>query len=65
MNFMKLITITERTARDIDRMTSVVLHGEHDTVPGIRQDTIDPVLVQVKWLQIWVEKQSSRLEIHR
>lgn len=50
MNFVKLITITERTAGDINGMTGVVLYGEHDAVPGVRQHAIDSVLVQMKRL---------------
>jgi len=50
MNLMKLITITERAAGDVDGMTRIVLHGEHDAVPGVRQNAVDPVLVQVKRL---------------
>jgi len=50
MNFMELVTIAERTAGDIDRMAGVVLHGEHDAVSGIRQYTVDSVLIQMKRL---------------
>lgn len=50
MNLVKLITITERSARYIDGMASVVLHGEHDAVAGVCQYTVDSVFVQVKRL---------------
>lgn len=50
MNLVKLITITERAAGDVDGVTRVVLHGEHDAVSGVRQNTVNSVLVQVKRL---------------
>lgn len=50
MNLVKLITITERTAGDVDGMASVVLHGEHDAMTGVRQNAVDSVLVQMKRL---------------
>lgn len=50
MNLVKLITITERTAGNVDGMARVVLHGEHDTVAGVRQYAVDSVLVQMKRL---------------
>lgn len=45
VNLVKLITITERTAGNVDGMTSVVLHGKYDAVSGVRQHTINSVLV--------------------
>lgn len=50
MYLVKLITITERATGDINGMTGVVLYGEHDAVPGVRQHAIDSVLVQMKRL---------------
>lgn len=50
MNLVELITITERTAGDIDGMAGVVFHGEYDTVAGVRQYTVDSVLVQMERL---------------
>lgn len=50
MNLVKLITVTEWTAGDIDGMAGVVFHGEHDTVAGVRQHAVDSVLVQMKRL---------------
>lgn len=50
MNLVKLITITERTAGNVDGMAGIVLHGEHDAMAGIRQYAIDSVLVQMKRL---------------
>lgn len=50
MNLVKLITITERTTGDVDGVARVVFHGEHDAVPGVGQNTVDSVLVQVKRL---------------
>lgn len=50
MNFVKLVTIAERAAGDIDRMAGVVLHGEHHAVPGVRQYPVDSVLIQMKRL---------------
>lgn len=50
MDLMKLITITERSTGYVDGMARVVLHGEHNAVAGVRQHTVDSVLVQVKLL---------------
>lgn len=45
MNLVKLITITERTAGDVDGMTGVVLHGKHHAVSSVRQYAVNSVLV--------------------
>jgi len=47
---VKLITITERTAGDVDGMASVVFHGEYDAMAGVCQYTVNSVLVQMKRL---------------
>lgn len=50
MNLVKLVTVAQRAARDVDGMAGVVLHGEHDAVPGVGQHPVDSVLVQMKRL---------------
>lgn len=50
MDLVELITITERSPRYVNRMSRVVVHREHHAVTSVRQNTPDPVLVQMKRL---------------
>ena len=46
-------------------MTRVVVHGEHHAVTGVGQHAADPVLVHVQGLQVRVEEEPGRLQVHR
>lgn len=46
-------------------MTRVVVHGEHHAVTGVGQHAANSVFVHVQWLQVRVEEEPGRLEVHR
>lgn len=46
-------------------MARVIVHGENYTVAGVGQHTTYPVLVHVKGLQVRVEEEPGRFQVHR
>lgn len=65
MYFVELIPITQRATRYVDRMARVIVHGENYAVASVRQHTTYPVLVHVKGLQVRVEEEPGRFQVHR
>lgn len=65
MYLVELVAVAERTARNIDWMTSVVIDREHHAVAGVGEDTADPVLVQMQGPQVRVEQQPRGFKVHR
>lgn len=65
MYLVELVPITQRAARYVDRVARVVVHGEHHAVASVCQHTAHPVLVHVKGLQVRVEEEPGRLQVHR
>lgn len=65
MYLVELVPITQRATRYVDRMARVIVHGENYTVAGVGQHTTYPVLVHVKGLQVRVEEEPGRFQVHR
>lgn len=65
MNLVELVPVTQWTARDIHRMTRVVVHSEHHAVASVCQHTTNSVLVYVQRLQVRIEEEPGWLQIHR
>lgn len=65
MYLVELIPIAQRATGYVHRMARVIVHGEDHAVASVRQHTAYPVLVHVEGLQVRIEKEPGRFQVHR